>query len=326
MDLFRLVKAGLVVLLVSSVNSTLVSSYDNELNEIKLFFYSPLRATEIDVDASDGSIPEFERARQLKVIIHGWNADRDQVATVPIRAAYLLQGAHNVLVADWANVSSQLYPVARQLVLPVGYRIGSILARFMERYGIAHDQVHLVGHSLGAHVAGSVGRYFGGRLARITGLDPAGPLFVQRSRDALATDTARFVDVIHTDGHVLGEVVVRGHVDFYPNRGLPPQPGCETLDVITLRMENNGCSHYRSTGFFAESIQLPNNFVACECGMEEIFDQYAACLPSSQGPPLRACIRMGEAVDSGARGTFFLLTSRVPPYGMGNRTAMEGSG
>lgn len=45
---------------------------------------------------------------------------------------------------------------------------------------------------------------------------------------------AQFVDVIHTDGGILGELTDRGHVDFYPNRGLPTQPGCYALDIITL--------------------------------------------------------------------------------------------
>uniref|UniRef100_A0AAG5DDW4 Lipase domain-containing protein n=1 Tax=Anopheles atroparvus TaxID=41427 RepID=A0AAG5DDW4_ANOAO len=226
MEFFRLLGYTALVLLVSSVAPTLVSKYDKELAEIKLYYYSPFLPTEIDVESAD-SIPDIVRTSQLKVIIHGWNAHRDHTATVPIRAAYLLQGDHTVLVADWANASSLLYPTARQLVLPVGYRIGGILSPFMQRHGIEYDQVHLVGHSLGAHIAGNVGRYFGGRLGRVTALDPAGPLFWQWSRDAVSSDVAQFVDAIHTDGHVLGEVVQRGHVDFYPNRGLPPQPGCE---------------------------------------------------------------------------------------------------
>ena len=65
------------------------------------------------------------------------------------------------------------------------------------------------GHSLGAHVAGYAGKYFqerhnGTKLERITGCDPAGPMF-QHSADEsirqvrLDRDDAKLVDIIHTN-------------------------------------------------------------------------------------------------------------------------------
>ncbi|XP_058065811.1 pancreatic lipase-related protein 2-like [Anopheles bellator] len=236
--------------------------------------------------------------KQLKVLIHGWMANRDHIATVPIRTAYLLRNEHNnLLVGDWTNASALLYPVARELVQPVGYRIASILSRLMHLLGIDYSQVHIIGHSLGAHVAGNVGNYFSGRLARITALDPAGPLFSHNSRDAVGPRAAKFVDVIHTDGLVLGELVPRGHVDFYPNHGVPPQPGCETLDVLTL----HACSHYRSTGYFAESILLPNSFIAIRCEQRESVNQYKGCQPVKKEKFSRTdySITMGEVADRG---------------------------
>lgn len=105
-------------------------------------------------------------------------------------------------------------------------------------FNIPLESVHILGHSLGAHIAGNVGKYFNGLIGRITALDPAGPLFFKASSDACSPSDAKFVDVIHTDGGVLGEMTPRGHVDFYPNRGLPPQPGCQMLDLFTACMED----------------------------------------------------------------------------------------
>ena len=34
------------------------------------------------------------------------------------------------------------------------------------------------------------------------------------------------MDVIHTCGHDLGFFHTLGHADFYPNGGIPIQPGC----------------------------------------------------------------------------------------------------
>lgn len=71
-------------------------------------------------------------------------------------------------------------------------------------------------------------------MYRITGLDPAGPDFKKNSSDALKPCDAQFVDVIHTDVGILGDMTQRGQVDFYPNRGFVSQPGCQLLDLITF--------------------------------------------------------------------------------------------
>lgn len=60
--------------------------------------------------------------------------------------------------------------------------------------------VHIIGHSLGAHTAGYAGERID-KLGRITGLDPAEPYF-QGMPEQIRLDPsdADLVDVIHTDG------------------------------------------------------------------------------------------------------------------------------
>lgn len=64
-------------------------------------------------------------------------------------------------------------------------------------------------------------------------MDPALPLFKVKSKDGLRPNAAKFVDVIHSDASILGDFSPRGHVDFYPNSGFAPQPGCESTDLLT---------------------------------------------------------------------------------------------
>lgn len=76
------------------------------------------------------------------------------------------------------------------------------------------------------------GKYFLNVFCYIIGLDPARPLFEFPKRsDSLSLDRsdANFVDVIHSCGGILGVQNPTGHVDFYPNSGGAPQPGCDSI-------------------------------------------------------------------------------------------------
>jgi hypothetical protein len=71
------------------------------------------------------------------------------------------------------------------------------------------EDAHIIGHSLGAHLAGFVGDFISTntsrvrrQIGRISGLDPASPHFspLEYPRNARLDDgDAVFVDVIHTD-------------------------------------------------------------------------------------------------------------------------------
>lgn len=68
------------------------------------------------------------------------------------------------------------------------------------------------------------------------GLDPAFPLYMFiNPQTRLSTDSADFVDIIHTDGGVLGYPWPLGHADFFPNQGIPLQPGCAKQELSKNR-------------------------------------------------------------------------------------------
>jgi hypothetical protein len=104
-------------------------------------------------------------------------------------------------------------------------------------------------------------------------------------------------------------LIHRGHIDFYPNRGYAVQPGCESLDIITLGMWlsmelvwkitqfylfTGSCSHYRAPNFFAESILNPTAFPAVKCDIEEIENGTGQCdMMEDNGGEI---VYMGESV------------------------------
>lgn len=85
-----------------------------------------------------------------------------------------------MILVDWSELSA--FPWYWEAFKNVKM-VSGILIQFLETF---HDSgelpitnVHLVGFSLGAHVAGNAGKWLrkGLRIPRITGLDPAFPEF-----------------------------------------------------------------------------------------------------------------------------------------------------
>lgn len=110
--------------------------------------------------------------------------------------------------------------------------MAKLLLKFTLNNNIDVKNIHILGHSLGSHIAGVIGASFIneniGKLGRITGLDPAGPGFEKNNDLSLQLDPsdAEFVDVIHTCTDYTGIAKEVGHVDIYPNGGGCHQPGC----------------------------------------------------------------------------------------------------
>ena len=114
----------------------------------------------------------------------------------------------------------------------------------------------------------------GEKLRRLTGLDPAGPGFVDAyvgadprlNKARLNHSDATFVDVIHTnaarEGPVLlnldnplkmrlGEYGRNGHMDFYPDGG-DEQRDCNPHNIKGVCLV--ACSHRRAVQYFIDSI------------------------------------------------------------------------
>lgn len=68
----------------------------------------------------------------------------------------------------------------------------------------------------------------------IAALDPAGVGFKESEYKEGLPET--FVDVIHTTSGILGLREKVGDIDFYPNGGVSPQPGCNVLDQVRISL------------------------------------------------------------------------------------------
>ncbi|KAI5636168.1 lipase domain-containing protein [Phthorimaea operculella] len=124
--------------------------------------------------------------------------------------------------------------------------------------GLLADKLHLIGHSLGSHVAGYTARELKNKynktVKRLTALDPAFPAFYPNGivMDHVSSSDAEFVDVIHTDAGGYGAPVRTGTVDFWPNGGNSVQPGCPRFAPIPL---SDDSSSHIEIGVVAEEKQ-----------------------------------------------------------------------
>ncbi|XP_060804392.1 pancreatic lipase-related protein 2-like [Amyelois transitella] len=205
-------------------------------------------------DANSIRYSNFNPNHPTVVIAHGWLSNQNTGINSLIRDAYLGKGEANVIVLEWRRLAISNYVTAVRGVPIVGKGLGQFVRYLIGVTGARYEDIHLVGFSLGAHLVGSAGRELLGRVSRITGLDPAGPLWVLNS-NRLRTSDARYVEVIHTNGAYTGLGIGSsiGHADFYPNGG-SFQPGCLTYI----------CDHNRAWELFAASVSY-NHLIARKC-------------------------------------------------------------
>uniref|UniRef100_A0A8C5N9A8 triacylglycerol lipase n=1 Tax=Gouania willdenowi TaxID=441366 RepID=A0A8C5N9A8_GOUWI len=206
----------------------------------------------------------FNATAKTIFIIHGWTMSGMFEGWMHKLVSAVMQRENeaNVVVVDWIAKAQQLYPDAVNHTHEVGVDIASMLDWLQDELLLPLENVHLIGYSLGAHVAGYAGTFVRGTIGRITGLDPAGPMFegVEEQR-RLSPDDADFVDVLHTYtrealGVSIGIQQAIGDIDIYPNGG-DVQPGCALGEVLAVAgnfMEVMKCEHERAVHLFVDSL------------------------------------------------------------------------
>lgn len=124
----------------------------------------------------------------------------------------------------------------------------------------------------------------------ILGLDPAKPGFYHVGAEHIDAESARFVDILHTDAGFYGALENTGTADFFANGGTRAQPGCPFLGVPLTPTGKNYfylttnlfiidcvltnfiiivpldlCNHWRSWRLYAESVKNIYAFPATQC-------------------------------------------------------------
>ncbi|CAD5114874.1 DgyrCDS3907 [Dimorphilus gyrociliatus] len=247
--------------------------------------------------------PIFDGKREKTVfIVHGYLSSEHNSWVKPLIDGFLSKGDFNVIFVDWSSGSIDPgidYPLAASNTRVTGAEIALIAKKLQDERDVDPDSCYCVGHSLGAHACGFAGKR--SEFGRITGLDPAGPWWIDNEPEArLDKGDATLVDCIHTHGDGgpiidLGIGKAIGHIDFFPNLA-SMQPGCLTKkqdiqDAIT-------CSHHRAIWYYKESLTSDCKFTAVPCKSKE--DQQEGLCRHCQDPD---CNYMGFRTEEYANRT-----------------------
>jgi len=265
----------------------------------------------------------FQAGKPFKIFTHGFASQIKGDGKTAFVDAWMSSSdkSVNVILVDWSGLAAFtgiddwdnfVYDLAARNSIDVGEFLGMCLAGLSNQFGISGSQIQLAGHSLGSHVMGKAGRTFqlnqnsGELVGRLTGLDPAGPRFVdgpwleaipELAENILTKESASFVDVIHTNGGFepcvvcasefrSGTILELGHMDFYPSGG-SVQPGCVFgIDARPMGL----CSHRRAVYYYLHSIWEPSLFPSrtCasveDCNMETVDDSEVVAYMGETAP------------------------------------------
>ncbi|KAL7011647.1 hypothetical protein ACKWTF_014367 [Chironomus riparius] len=321
----------LIILLLFVIKSCLVESTDSHESSHESIHFKITRTNYSDYKSltKDCAIRPirkmgyFTRALPTALIIHGYEADYKSEMAKELVKAFVSRKDHNVIFADWSAYAFDDYSEITHEIDHIANVFVYLLNKMMDD-GYDLTQVYIIGHSLGAHIAGRVGNLLQHQnitLPRITGLDPAGPLFdypaikkkmfkiSSSDHTPLSKDDAKFVDIIHTNaGLYRGSFISHGHQDFWPNCGVF-QPHCDECKISKIFKDYKDCSmcsHIASWRYYAESVRstVPI-FEAERCHTKILMRFFCNGDKTSMG---------FHANENAKNGDYYIETNDSPPY------------
>ncbi|XP_046994128.1 pancreatic triacylglycerol lipase-like [Schistocerca americana] len=252
---------------------------------------------------------DYDPRRRTVLMAHGYLGSGTTETVMMMRDAVLEAADVHFVAVHWGRLADGDYRDAASNTTVVAERVAALLDALIAGLGARDADFHLLGFSLGAQVMGQVGHAMtAGRVHRITALDPAKPLFDSRPlQQRLDSADAELVVVLHTAGGIAAFAEPLGHLDFYPNGGVSPQPACvrENFPLV--------CSHMMAPSYLAEAVRRPGAFVGSRCTS---WDDFSSGRCEGQDG-----IALGLFQNYSTFGSFYLRTAEQSPYGLGEAGA-----
>ncbi|XP_069679561.1 phospholipase A1-like [Periplaneta americana] len=286
----------------------------------------------------DGS--HFNASKPTFFYFHGWVGSANNKVLYEIAPAYLVSVDANVFVVDFSSVSINVnYLQSVSDIRVTATVVAKFINYLISEKGVSKKQVHLMGLSLGGQLVGYIGKLVPG-LRRITGIDPAGPMFNDFDcAIRLCKGDAEFVEAIQTNKHYvwgLGTYRDDYDVSFLVNGGYD-QPGCAYfMDDREIQHFMSGtftpiqdapysliCHHLKALYYYVEALANPNcTFWGVKADTfkrvvsQLTFGYGTSYVVDSNGCDFPTCLPMGiETINyPGASGAYIVPTNTKAPY------------
>lgn len=261
-------------------------------------------------------------ANEHRVAIHGWTGKSTTCYNAAIKDAYLSRGNYNVIIMDWSYQAMDInYSRVSKQLRSIAASVAKFLHFLHSSAGVPYEQIYLVGHSAGSHIAGLTGKHLSpARLGAIFALDPAGLSQLGLGpTERLAPTDAIYVESIHTDLELLGnpQGTELSQAAIFPNWGLG-QPHCPNATATEFDIS---CDHFASLFYFVESVRRPKLFGAVRCNsLKSVRKFTCGCNNSAKYTKFSAVACPADSYMGGEpaqpkKGVFYVSTIRQPPYG-----------
>ena len=100
---------------------------------------------------------KFNQSKPTVMYIFGWTRDPTDSTSIMITNAYLERGDYNLLILDWSDYNLGPYSTVMENSCKISRIYGRVLMKLFDK-GLRTESFHCVGHSLGAHFCGIIGR------------------------------------------------------------------------------------------------------------------------------------------------------------------------
>lgn len=104
--------------------------------------------------------PTFNKSLTSMFYIHGWRENFITNSTQTVVNAYKKLNTQNIVVIDWSyyNPAGGDYGAAVNNMITIGRLLGPSFGAASKQSLISLNRTHIVGFSLGAHMAGLIGK------------------------------------------------------------------------------------------------------------------------------------------------------------------------
>lgn len=222
------------------------------MTEDQVTFYLRTKNNNTEAQITNENFSNLDAKKEFIFIIHGWTSTHYSEWIQNLTKAYLEKYDYNVIQVDWkvpaaqseyvsaANtkqvgqfISSIFFSQFIKVFFAVGYFVGKFISKLIEELSVGPQNVSIIGHSFGGQITGFAGKEVqkasNAKVGKIIATDPARkPFESSLITEKLTKTDATTVAVIHTDAGNIGYTNPTGTIDFYPNGGVDPQPGCES--------------------------------------------------------------------------------------------------